>query len=107
MGTCPRSDLSPFPPWCLRPGSVVLVKAMKLKKQRVVEQKLGGLVDSAPSLCMTTRGTPPPSFSFNLERKMSVHSLQPHRDRRGGWETTHCKAPRASASLGQKGSELH
>lgn len=35
---------------------------------------------------------------------MSVHSPHPHRDVRGGWERTHCKALGASASLGQKGS---
>lgn len=38
---------------------------------------------------------------------MSVHSPHPHRDVRGGWERTHCKAPGASASLGQKGSGLN
>ena len=38
---------------------------------------------------------------------MSVHSAHPHRDVRGGWEGTHCKAVGASASLGQKGSGLN
>lgn len=38
---------------------------------------------------------------------MSVHSPHPHRDVRGGWEGTHCKALGASASLGQKGSGLN